>query len=311
MAEVQRTLVVEDAAKDLPGTPPRKVFQDVGAYLAAICPGSAVAPSGDVTAGDCKSGRTGCNCVCDLVNLTKPEPWKIKLDDSEGPHTSFADQRVVLHSTRSIFEFGAWGGGKDAGKRVSADGARVLGHELCGHAWLNEKGLHPADSEKDVDGGRPGHDPTIAIENKIAQEIGGSGIALRGSFADPHHGESFFRVVVSDYPKNVTGVAGLPADMQGRLTTLAAFIKKNAGVSADIRGHADRTGNVAVNKQISKQRAVKIRDFLVGQGISSTRFVVNVGVSFDECPKGPGENPTCRKVEIFGFTHAAGSESHA
>ncbi|MGW5153502.1 OmpA family protein [Rhodococcus koreensis] len=309
---VQRSLVVQDPTTALPGTPPRTVVEDAKAYLSNICPGTTVAPGGQVAAGSCTpGGRTGCECVCDLVAAKNPEPWKIKIDDTEGPHTEFGDRRVVVHSTRSIFEFGAWGAGKDKGKRVFAGGSRVLGHEMCGHAWLKEKGKHPADSEKEKDGGRPGHDPTVALENKVAQEISGPGTALRGSFADPHHGESFFRVLISNYPKGERTVSKLPAEMRARLNTLVAFLKKNTGIKVDIRGHADRTGNAAVNKQCSKQRADNMRAFLTGQGISRSRFVFNVAVGFDECPAAvPGGNPDCRKVEIFGFSHAAGSESH-
>ncbi len=218
---------------------------------------------------------------------------------------------MVVHSTRSIFDFGSWGGGAQAGQRTFADGPRVLAHELCGHAHLFQQGLHPADAERDVDGARPDHDPTVAVENAIAQEISGPGADVRGSFADPHHGESFARVVVSNYPTGQTGVVSLPADQRDRLATVAAFMKKNAGVKADVMGHADRTGNAAVNESITRQRANNVKLFLQGTGIASRRFLVNVGKSFDECPNVPGGDPACRKVEVFIFGHEAGSEGHA
>ena len=309
---VQRSILVEQADKPLPGQPPRTIVEDAREYLAAISPGTTVADSGAVTAAECgPTPSTGAKCVCDLAADPDPEPWKIKLDDTEGPHTSFKDRRVFVHSTRSIFEFGSWGGGAQAGQRTFGDGARVLAHELCGHAHLEQQGLHPKDAEKDVDGGRPDHDPTIAIENKIAQEIDGPGADVRGSFADPHHGESFARVVVAGYPSGQTGVFSLPSDQRARLDTAGAFMKKNAGVMADVMGHADRTGNAAVNESITRQRANNVKQFLQGKGIAANRFLVNVGKSFDECPNVPGGNPACRKVEVFLFAHEAGSEGHA
>ena len=309
---VQRAILVEQAEKPLPGEPARKVVDDAREYLSAIAPGTTVADTGEVTSSGCgPTSSQGPKCVCDLAADPNPDPWKIQLDDTSGPHTSFSERRVFVHSTRSIFEFGSWGGGAQAGQRTFGDGARVLAHELCGHAHLEQQGLHPKDAENDVDGGRPDHDPTIAIENKIAQEIDGPGADVRGSFADPHHGESFARVVVSGYPSGQTGVFSLPADQRSRLDTAAAFLKKNAGVKADVMGHADRTGNAAANESITRQRATNVKLFLQGRGIASKRFLVNVGKSFDECPNVPGGNPACRKVEVFIFGHDAGSESHA
>ncbi len=309
---VQRAILVEQAEKPLPGEPPRTVVDDAREYLSDIAPGTTVADTGEVTSAGCgPTSSQGTKCVCDLAADPDPEPWKIKLDDSSGPRTSFSERRVFVHSTRSIFEFGSWGGGAQAGERTFSDGARVLGHELCGHAHLEQQGLHSKDAENDVDGGRPDHDPTIAIENKIAQEMDGPGADVRGSFADPHHGESFARVVVSGYPSGQTGVFSLPSDQRARLDTAASFLKKNAGVKADVMGHADRTGDAAVNESITRQRANNVKLFMQGRGIASNRFLVNVGKSFEECPNVPGGNPACRKVEVYIFGHDAGSEGHA
>jgi hypothetical protein len=268
-----------------------------------------VLSDGSVLPGARVPGRQGSKCVNDLS--VAPTDWKLKMDDNDGPHTEEGNKRVVIHSSRSIFEFGAWGGGANAGQRTFADQTRVLAHELCGHAALMEAGTHRDDSEVDVDGGRPGHDPTIKIENDIAAEIGGPGTAVRGSFSDPHHGESFARVTVNGYPTGQTGVFSLPPEMRERLTTVAKFMRKTRTTKADVMGHADRTGNAAINEQVSRERARNVQGFLIGQGIGPSRFLVNVGKSFDECPPVPGGNPDCRRVEVFVFGHIAASEGHA
>jgi hypothetical protein len=74
-------------------------------------------------------------------------------------------------------EFGAF---SPSGAPIWCPNWRILGHELCGHARLNQN--------CEAKGDRPSHDATINTENTIAAEHGGS---ARGHYADRRQGESF------------------------------------------------------------------------------------------------------------------------
>jgi hypothetical protein len=314
---LQRRMTVEEPDAPLPGTPPKTKSQEVDDYIQKLSPSFAVKRSGtDTTVEPKKSdhcdktpSRFTDRCLCDLHNSTNPEPWKIKIDDDDWPHTEEKNRRVTAHSTRSIFTFGSWGGGAQAGQRTYAENARVLGHELCGHAWLFELRIHPP--LVTADGGRPSHDITVMIENRIAEEMYGPGFERRGTFSDPHHGESIARVIASQYRFGGTQVSDLPPDMQDRLRTVRDFMRKSSGVMADVIGHADHpTRNPGANISASKARARNVRNWLIGQGVLAKQFKAVTGRGDSECPAVPaGRNPDCRKVEIFLFGYEAASES--
>jgi hypothetical protein len=120
---------------------------------------------------------TGCNCLCDMVGSAKE--YTIVVDDTDWPHT--AGQVVTAPSPNSPK---LWGTATVSGKTTTIDPWLVLGHELCGHAWLAEKGL-PDDN---VTRGEGGHQETVGRENELRKE---HGIEARGSFKDPYCGESF------------------------------------------------------------------------------------------------------------------------
>jgi hypothetical protein len=314
---LQRWMKVEEPDVPLPGTPPKTKSQEVDDYIQVLSSSFAVKRSGTDTVvepktrGFCNrpSSRFTTRCLCDLHNSTNPDPWKIKIDDNEWPHTEEANRRVTAHSTRSVFTFGAWGGGAQAGQRIYMDNARVLGHELCGHAWLMELGIHPPFLA--ADGGRPSHDVTVMIENRVAEDIYGPGFERRGTFSDPHHGESIARVIASQYRFGGTQVSDLPPNMQDRLRTVRDFMLRSSSVMADVIGHADHpTRNPGANMPASRARARNVRNWLIGQGVRSRQFKAVTGRGDSECPAVPaGRNPDCRKVEIFLFGFEAASES--
>lgn len=313
---LQRTIAVEDHNDLLLGPPPKRNWEEVRDYMSVLSPSFVVNSSGNVR----PSSGTFCTttpsrltdrCLCDLHNSTNPEPWKIKIDDNQWPHTEEADRRVTVHSTRSVVSFGAWGGGAAAGQRISQDNARVLGHELCGHAWLIELGIHPPFVPVTRGGrlvGRPSHDITVMIENRVAQEIYGPGVDLRGTFPDPHHGESFARVTVSGFPSGSAEVSSLSPDMMARVDRVKDFMVSEPLVKADIIGHADHTGSASANINISKKRARSVRKKLVSPDIARSRFMAVIGKSNTECPPMPTINPDCRKADIFMFIFEAASE---
>ncbi|MDX2302741.1 MAG: OmpA family protein [Microscillaceae bacterium] len=317
---LQRKMTVENPNTLLPGSPAKQNWEEIKDYFQTLSPSFAVQSTGDISptsASYCNAspGRITDQCLCDLHNSADPEPWKILIDDSDWPHTEEANRRVTVHSSRSMMEFGAWGGGTQAGQRILQPNTRVLGHELCGHAWLMETGNHPhAPIVTGTSGqpmGRPSHDPTVTIENQVARDMFGANADERGLFAAPHHGESFARVVVTGFPTNSSDVSALPADMQTRLDRVRHEMNISPILHADIVGHADPQGTTSANNHASLQRARAVRNHLVRAGISRRRFLAVEGRGSSECPPGViGADPACRKAEIFLFNFHGASLRH-
>lgn len=81
-----------------------------------------------------------------------------------------------------------WGSGTASGKALDVDPWLVLGHELCGHAWLGNAGRHSLDET--APRGEGGHQETVARENALRQE---HGVEARAKFKEPNCGESYWR----------------------------------------------------------------------------------------------------------------------
>jgi hypothetical protein len=75
-----------------------------------------------------------------------------------------------------------------SGKTTDIPSWLVLGHELCGHAWMGDRGTHGPDHAQPR--GEGGHQETVKRENMLRAE---HGIELRGNFRAPNCGESYSR----------------------------------------------------------------------------------------------------------------------
>jgi hypothetical protein len=85
-----------------------------------------------------------------------------------------------------------WGFFDPTGAPLNAPHWRILGHELCGHAFFLDSGTHwntPPGHTGDR-GDRPEHDQAIGAENDVARE---HNAPTRGTWDDPGQGESFVR----------------------------------------------------------------------------------------------------------------------
>jgi hypothetical protein len=223
-AALHRTVAVDKPAANIPNPTGKGVTQTnaqtVAGYLTTLCGGGGIKvdPASGAVAIDnsfCVAGPaaalgmppspatkafaatpTGCGCICDLVS--SKNAWTIQVDDSQWPHTNFADEDAALGkkpggtggtvTTPSPNSEKLWGTATAAGKPVDIDPWLVLGHELCGHGWLGNVGSHAPDAVSPR--GEGGHQETVARENKLRAE---HGIDLRGTFKDPHCGESYWR----------------------------------------------------------------------------------------------------------------------
>ena len=94
---------------------------------------------------------------------------------------------------------------------------------------------------------------------------------MRGSFADPHHGESFGQVTVAEFPTGSASISALPTTQKRQLDIAESFIK-SAGVKMDLIGHTDHAGAMGGNLSLSQDRAAAVKAELVRRGISASRF---------------------------------------
>ena len=304
--QIQPKLRVENPKTALPGSPAKEHWEEIRDYITTLSSDFDVSSSGTIApknAAACTSPvRTVDKCLCDMHNAA--DDWKIQIKEDDWPQTDETNKRILIHSTRSDIQFGAWGGGAQNDKRIDQPMWRVLGHEVCGHAWLMQQGTHPSGPPPIIVGGRimsrPSHDPTVAIENQVAKDVQGAGADQRGSHADKHSGESFGRVTIPDFATNSADSTTLPTAIKSRIDTIEKFMKATVELKADIIGHADSIGPMSSNVALSKKRADRIKAELVARGISSGRFNVVKGVGEAECPTTVAD-ASCRKVEVFMY----------
>lgn len=141
----------------------------------------------------------GCCCLYDLINSLEVWTVKAKRKLSTSPNTaptggSKTTSTGHLTSTKggniTIPGSPPYGAAWDSsGKPQSVDRFIILGHELCGHAWPLELGIHPADAS----GESPGHDVAKDIENDLrraSNERDGTTYPERGTSSDPGGGGS-------------------------------------------------------------------------------------------------------------------------
>jgi hypothetical protein len=137
----------------------------------------------------------GCGCLCDMIGSA--HAWTIVVDDAQWPRTVFTNHAgsavpgtgtggtVTAPSPNSP---NLWGAATVTGAALDIAPWLVLGHELCGHGWLGNQGLHGPDHARPR--GQGGHQSTVIEENRIRAE---HAITLRGGFKDPNCGESYYR----------------------------------------------------------------------------------------------------------------------
>lgn len=58
------------------------------------------------------------------------------------------------------------------------------------------------------------------------------------------------------------------------LVFVAEFLKNNDSIKVEVAGHTDDVGSEEYNKELSKQRAESVADFLVEQGVEATRLLI-------------------------------------
>ncbi|MFD1163838.1 eCIS core domain-containing protein [Hwangdonia seohaensis] len=231
-----------------------------------------------------KDAKATASCCLNVLTRKKStNDWQILITDHLFPHTDDSRHKIIINSNKSPFELGFH---NKAGEKVSykSHPERVLGHELCGHAAMQEIDAH-AEGKRAVTNV---HDSTINIENEIAKEsLGLTDEKLqRGHAGDgPHKGESFGHSQVIDFEFNKSEI-----DKKGKeKLKLISDMVRIFDLFVEIRGHSDNVGSEKAKQDISDARSFRVLKFLTDLGVSD-KASVNVGA--------PGENNVI-KVKRF------------
>jgi outer membrane protein OmpA-like peptidoglycan-associated protein len=256
------------------------------------------------------SKPTGCCCLNVLTSA--PTQWMIEVSGIIGAQTDFAGHQVFLNPTSTPLEFGAF---TSAGSLAFQGAIPTAGHELCGHAALQELSAHPSTQDRlttDV------HDPTVRIENLVSSEQGVPAGQLRGLAASgTHRGESVDKITIQNYPLNGTDV---PAGEQSKLQLAVAYINENEEFLG-VLGHSDNVGSQQAKQAVSTQRAEKVRQALIARGVLPTitkhgltnaaRFTRVEGLSDTQPPPPPlnANQSNWRRVEILMAGFPAGAQN--
>ncbi len=99
----------------------------------------------------------------------------------------------------------------------------------------------------------------------------------------------------------VVGKTDLTQESRTVLNSVAALLKQNAAVKAEVRGFTDSQGDEQKNIQLSQQRAQVVVDYLVQQGIASDRLTAKglgeaTPVATNDTEEGRAKN---RRVEFI------------
>jgi Domain of unknown function (DUF4157) len=149
--------------------------------LVGLVQGIAAAASGPESQAAGSSTPTGSTCLCEFVN--GDHPWTIRVDDNETPLTGDNFVRIV-----GPFSPRVYGAATVSGQLMTIEPWLALGHELCGHAWLQE---HNQDEGIVQGEDALHHHRTVERENLLRQE---HGLEARGfRLREPYCGESFYR----------------------------------------------------------------------------------------------------------------------
>ncbi len=107
------------------------------------------------------------------------------------------------------------------------------------------------------------------------------------------------KIVVDNILFN-SGKATLKPSSFAELDKLATLLTENSDIKIEVSGHTDNVGSAAVNKKISKARALTVRNYLVSKGVIEERLTY-VGYGLDQpiannnTTEGRAQN---RRVEI-------------
>ncbi len=95
------------------------------------------------------------------------------------------------------------------------------------------------------------------------------------------------------------GKAELPDTGKATLDKVADSIKAYPDTKVNITGHTDASGDPALNKSLSQQRADSVKGYLKSQGITDDQIGESKGLGAEKLAPGAGPtDPANRRVEL-------------
>ncbi|MBI9061623.1 MAG: OmpA family protein [Marinilabiliaceae bacterium] len=79
----------------------------------------------------------------------------------------------------------------------------------------------------------------------------------------------------------ISGKSTLKSPSFKELDQLTALLMENSNVKIEVSGHTDNVGSAALNKRISKARALAVRQYLISKGVEQDRITYQ-GYGFDQ-----------------------------
>ena len=79
--------------------------------------------------------------------------------------------------------------------------------------------------------------------------------------------------LILEYVTFETGSAQLTPLSRYQLDDAVTYLKREADVSAALLGHTDNQGGVALNQELSRERALTVRNYLIENGIDESRLL--------------------------------------
>ncbi len=97
-----------------------------------------------------------------------------------------------------------------------------------------------------------------------------------------------------------TGKSTLKPQSFAELDKFANLLLKNPTVQIEVSGHTDNVGSASINKKLSRDRALTVKNYLINKGVEAER-ITHMGYGFDQ-PIAPNDTPEGReqnrRVEI-------------
>jgi outer membrane protein OmpA-like peptidoglycan-associated protein len=130
-------------------------------------------------------------------------------------------------------------------------------------------------------------------EKELTQKLRSSGVSVT------RVGDN----IILNMPGNVTfatNSSDINANFYNVLNSVAVVLKKYDKTLIDVTGHTDSTGSDATNQKLSMARAQSVSAYLISQGTTSQRFLINGAgesqpVASNDTADGRAQN---RRVEI-------------
>ena len=101
--------------------------------------------------------------------------------------------------------------------------------------------------------------------------------------------------------------SALRPESRSTLRDLAANFQRYPDESISVEGHTDNVGDVSYNQRLSEQRAYSVKDFLVGEGVPSSR-ITSVGFGESQ-PKSTNSTPEGRQLNRRVEIHIKATQS--